>query len=88
MKTLTNNSSTTGAIEATESPFEKLKDPFSGLLIENFEGFNENLHVEQPCGDACSLRSPGQFESFDSETPETDHHSAERRHSHKHRPKH
>jgi hypothetical protein len=84
MKTLMNNSSGTGAIQSAESPFERLTDPFSGLFNENLEGFNKNLHMEQPCGDACRLGSAGQ--SFDSLTPETGH-SAERRYSHKLRSK-
>ena len=78
MKTLTNNSSTTSAIQAAESPFERLTDPFSGLLNKDLERFNENLHMEQPCGDACGLGLTGQFDSFGSET-----HSAKRRHSHR-----
>jgi hypothetical protein len=74
MKTLTNDSGTTGAVQAAQSPFEGFTDPFQGLLTENFEGFNEN-HMEQPCGDACSLRSRGGGdESFGYEADHSDEH--------------
>ncbi len=76
MKTLTNDSSTSGAIQAAQSPFERLADPFSGLFNGSLEGFNESLHLEQPCGDACGLGSQGP--SFDSETPETGHRNSRR----------
>lgn len=42
-------------IDSRSESFEKLRDPFSGLLTEKFEGF-KNLDLEQPCGPGCEFR--------------------------------
>ena len=79
----TNDTDTADAIQgAQQSSFEKLPDPFSKLFYESIEGFAKNLGMEQPCGAACSLRSPGRLNSYSSKTPRSGH-SADQRYSHK-----
>jgi hypothetical protein len=77
MKTF-KSASTTGAIQAEQQgPFERLRDPFFGVLNDRLEKNDNNLGNEQACGVACSLKSARQVESFSSGTPKADH-SAER----------
>jgi hypothetical protein len=68
IKTFTNDVNTTSA-QPAQIPFERLTDPFSGPLNGNFEGPDKKIDVEQPCGDACSLRFPGRFGLSGSEAP-------------------
>lgn len=66
------SSSTATVGAASQGPFERISDPFSKLLTESFDGFGINLEMEQTCGDACSLRSLGRFESLGSKAPSSD----------------
>jgi hypothetical protein len=82
MEGYTTDFDTTGAIQtAQQNSLEKLTDPFSKFFRERLEGFGKNLGVEQPCGVACSLRSPGRLNSYSSRTLRSDH-FADQRYSH------
>ena len=64
-----------GATDAVQTGFEsleRLKDPFSGLLTDRFEGF-KNREMERPCGLRCGRSSTDRLDSsYDSRSPRSD----------------
>jgi len=60
---------------------ERLKDPFSGLLTDSLEGFN-NREMERPCGLGCGRSPTDRFDSSFGSGPPRSEHSIKRGYSH------